>query len=329
MASTARAHTNIALIKYWGKRDADLILPYTDSLSLTLDEFYTTTTVDFDSQLKHDHLMIDGQVISPDKSAKVAHFMDLVRQMSGQKAFAQIKSVNHVPMSAGLASSASAFAALAAAASRAAGLNLTPTELSRLARRGSGSATRSVFGGLVQWHRGTDDESSYAEPIMEKVDFGLEMIAIMINRQQKKVSSRGGMQASVDTSPYFEIWPKVVEQDLKAIKIAIQEHSISKIGEIAEANAMRMHALTLSAQPPFTYFEASTIKAINLINQLRQTGLNCYYTMDAGPNVKVIYDQKDRPQLLAALGQVFGQENLVVAQPGPGIEYLETIECED
>ncbi|WP_296112618.1 diphosphomevalonate decarboxylase [uncultured Limosilactobacillus sp.] len=329
MASTARAHTNIALIKYWGKRDADLILPYTDSLSLTLDEFYTTTTVDFDSQLKQDHLIIDGQVISPDKSAKVARFMDLVRQMSGQKAFAKIKSINHVPMSAGLASSASAFAALAAAASRAAGLNLTPTELSRLARRGSGSATRSVFGGLVQWHRGTDDESSYAEPIMEKVDFGLEMIAIMINRQQKKVSSRGGMQASVDTSPYFEIWPKVVEQDLKAIKIAIQEHNISKIGEIAEANAMRMHALTLSAQPPFTYFEASTIKAINLINQLRQTGLNCYYTMDAGPNVKVIYDKKDRPQLLAALGQVFGQENLVVAQPGPGIEYLETIECED
>lgn len=329
MSSTARAHTNIALIKYWGKRDADLILPYTDSLSLTLDEFYTTTTVNFDSQLKQDHLIIDGQVISPDKSAKVARFMDLVRQMSGQKAFAKIKSINHVPMSAGLASSASAFAALAAAASRAAGLNLTPTELSRLARRGSGSATRSVFGGLVQWHRGTDDESSYAEPIMEKVDFGLEMIAIMINRQQKKVSSRGGMQASVDTSPYFEIWPKVVEQDLKAIKIAIQEHNISKIGEIAEANAMRMHALTLSAQPPFTYFEASTIKAINLINQLRQTGLNCYYTMDAGPNVKVIYDQKDRPQLLAALGQVFGQENLVVAQPGPGIEYLETIECED
>lgn len=329
MSSTARAHTNIALIKYWGKRDADLILPYTDSLSLTLDEFYTTTTVNFDSQLKQDHLIIDGQVISPDKSAKVARFMDLVRQMSGQKAFAKIKSINHVPMSAGLASSASAFAALAAAASRAAGLNLTPTELSRLARRGSGSATRSVFGGLVQWHHGTDDESSYAEPIMEKVDFGLEMIAIMINRQQKKVSSRGGMQASVDTSPYFEIWPKVVEQDLKAIKIAIQEHNISKIGEIAEANAMRMHALTLSAQPPFTYFEASTIKAINLINQLRQTGLNCYYTMDAGPNVKVIYDQKDRPQLLAALGQVFGQENLVVAQPGPGIEYLETIECED
>lgn len=329
MASTARAHTNIALIKYWGKRDADLILPYTDSLSLTLDEFYTTTTVDFDSQLKHDHLMIDGQVISPDKSAKVAHFMDLVRQMSGQKVFAQIKSVNHVPMSAGLASSASAFAALAAAASRAAGLNLTPTELSRLARRGSGSATRSVFGGLVQWHRGKDDESSYAEPIMEKVDFGLEMIAIMINRQQKKVSSRGGMQASVDTSPYFKIWPEVVEQDLKAIKIAIQERNISKIGEIAEANAMRMHALTLSAQPPFTYFEASTIRAINLINQLRQTGLNCYYTMDAGPNVKVIYDQKDRPQILAALGQVFGQDNLVVAQPGPGIEYLETIECED
>lgn len=329
MASTARAHTNIAMIKYWGKKDRNLILPYTDSLSLTLDEFYTTTSVEFDAHLDHDLLTIDGQIMTPEQSQKVSHFMDLVRQKSGQTAFAKIKSVNHVPMAAGLASSASAFAALAAATSQAAGLSLDPTDLSRLARRGSGSATRSVFGGLVQWHRGSDDQSSFAEPIMEKVDFGLEMIAIMINRHQKKISSRGGMQLSVDTSPYFKEWPAVVAQDLTDIKVAIQNRDIPKIGEIAEANAMRMHALTLSAQPPFTYFEASTIKAINLINQLRQAGLNCYYTMDAGPNVKVIYDRKDRPQLLAELGKVFGQENLVVAQPGPGIEYLETIECED
>lgn len=202
MTTTARAHTNIALVKYWGKRDAALMLPQTDSLSLTLDEFYTTTTVNFNQALNEDQFYLDGELVSANKAQKVVKFMDLVRQLSGRTEYAQIASVNNVPMAAGLASSASAFAALAGAAAKDAGLDLSLKDLSRLARRGSGSATRSVYGGLVEWHRGVDDATSFAEPVQEVPDFDIAMLAILVDTSQKKVSSRGGMQLVVETSPY-------------------------------------------------------------------------------------------------------------------------------
>lgn len=317
---TARAHTNIALVKYWGKKDQKLIIPQTDSLSLTLNEFYADTSVTFDSELKEDQIEIDGQKITGHAADKVKNFLELVRQLSGNAYHARVISQNHVPISAGLASSASAFAALAAAASKAAGMDLDRRQLSRLARRGSGSATRSVYGGLVEWHRGHDDESSFAEPIMENVDFGLEMMAIMIDKKKKKISSRQGMQSSVETSPYYPAWREVVAHDMEAMKSAIKAKDINQIGHIAEENALRMHALTLSADPGYTYFTGDTIRAIQAINDLRSDGISCYYTMDAGPNVKVIYDQKDRDKISQRLGEIFGQAKLIISEPGSGVE---------
>ena len=321
MKASARAHTNIALVKYWGKKDPQLIIPQTDSLSLTLDKFFTDTTVEFIPSLKHDNLVIDGHTVAPQKMVKVTAVMNQVRSLSHQH-FAKVISQNNVPMAAGLASSASAFAALALAASTAAGLHLSPHDLSRLARRGSGSATRSIFGGLVEWHAGVDDASSYAEPIMEQVDFGIEMIAILIDTKQKKVSSRGGMQLSVTTSPFYPAWRKVVAADMQAMKVAISKRDINQMGHIAEENAMRMHALTMSADPAYTYLEGATIKAINLIKGLREQGINCYYTMDAGPNVKVIYDHQDRQRIIDKLAPVFGKDHLIIAQPGPGAHLI-------
>ena len=322
MKATARAHTNIALVKYWGKRDQQLILPQTDSLSLTLDPFYTDTTVEIDPTLAADQLTIDGNQVDPSKMGKVERVMDTIRSWSQQNQFARISSINHVPMSAGLASSASAFAALAAAGAKAYGLQLARRDLSRLARRGSGSATRSIFGGLVQWHRGHDDQSSYAEPIMEKLDFGLEMIAILVDTSAKKVSSRGGMQLTVQTSPFYSAWKEVVQTDMSNMLAAIKDKNINAIGHIAQENALRMHALTLSADPGFTYFDGDTIKAMHLIDDLQAAGINCYYTMDAGPNVKVLYDRRDRSLILQRLGDVFNPDRLVVASAGPGVTYL-------
>lgn len=322
MTAKARAHTNIALVKYWGKRDQQLILPYTDSLSLTLSEFYTTTQVQFDNQLTKDHFSIDGATVNAKNEQKLTQFMNLIRTKANINLFAKVDSINHVPISAGLASSASAFAALAAAASKAAGLDLTPTALSRIARRGSGSATRSIFGGLVEWHKGHDDQSSFAEPVDEYVDFGLEMIAILVNTNVKRISSRFGMQNVVETSPYYTAWQTVVANDMRAIKTAILKKDINLIGQIAEENAMRMHALTLSAQPSFTYFDAASLTAMDLVRDLRSQGVNCYYTLDAGPNVKVIYQHDDRETILAALSSKFGSKNLIVSLPGPGIQYL-------
>ena len=318
--ATAKAHTNIALVKYWGKKDPDLILPQTDSLSLTLDEFYTTTTVNFDASLSADQVTIDGQVMDELGKAKVVHVLEIVRQLAGRQDFAKIDSVNHVPNAAGLASSASAFAALAGAASTAAGLQLSKKDLSRLARRGSGSATRSIYGGLVEWQKGHDDASSYAVPLMETVDFPLEIMAVLVNTHKKKVTSRAGMQLSVETSPYYDAWRQIVAHDMIAMKQAIAKRDIDQIGHIAEENALRMHALTLSADPGFTYFDTETLNVIKAIEQLRDNGVNCYYTMDAGPNVKIIYDQANRQAIIQALTKLVGKKRLVVSKPGPGID---------
>ena len=318
--ATAKAHTNIALIKYWGKKDQELIIPQTDSLSLTLNEFYTTTTVNFDSHLTSDLVAIDQHILSKKEAQKVVHVLDIVRQLSGIKSFARVDSINHVPTAAGLASSASAFAALAGAASTAAGLNLSSRDLSRLARRGSGSATRSIYGGLVEWQKGTDDDSSFAQPVLENVDFPIEMLAVLVDTKKKKVSSRSGMQSSVETSPYYDAWRQVVANDMVAIKKAIKAKDIDQIGHIAEENALRMHALTFSADPGFTYFNGETLTIIKAVEDLRNQGVNCYYTMDAGPNVKVIYNQGNRSKIVEKLSNIVDSERLVVSQPGPGIK---------
>ncbi|ANK62908.1 diphosphomevalonate decarboxylase [Loigolactobacillus backii] len=321
-AVTARAHTNIALIKYWGKLDQKLIIPQNSSLSLTLDQFYTDTTVQFSPKLQQDQIQLDEQQLTGPAAERISHFLNLIRQQAHCQQFAYVDSTNHVPTAAGLASSASGFAALAAAASRAAGLRLERPALSRLARRGSGSATRSIYGGFVEWQQGHDDQTSLAIPFSEEVDFDIQMIAIVLNNQQKRVSSRSGMAEVVATSPYYPAWVKAANADLIGMKQAILKKDINLIGQIAESNAMKMHATTLSANPPFTYFEPKSLTAMQVIQNLRQDGYSCYYTMDAGPNIKVICSAKETPAILERLGHFFDQQQLLVAKPGPGVQYL-------
>lgn len=316
---TAKAHTNIALVKYWGKLDEDLIIPQNDSLSLTLDEFYTQTSVQFSANLNHDKVVFDGQTLDEQASQKIRTFLDLVRSQAHISERASVITHNHVPTAAGLASSASGFAALAGAAARAAGLNLNSRDLSRLARRGSGSATRSIYGGFVAWQQGTDDLSSYAYPIDETPDWDLSVIALILTSEQKKISSRVGMRMAVETSPFFSAWVKASQADFQMVTAAIEQHDFELLGHTAEQNAMRMHALTLSSDPSFTYFNADSIKAMNLVKDLRLQGLPCYFTMDAGPNVKVICQGRDTPQIAAKLQTAFGNESVLITRPGTGI----------
>lgn len=321
-SATALAHTNIALIKYWGKKNADLIIPYTGSLSLTLDQFYTKTQVSFDRQLEQDTLLINEQAVTDKSWQRVHDFLNLVRQQSGITENARVISDNHVPTAAGLASSASAFAALAAAASKASGMDLNERDLSRLARRGSGSACRSIYGGFVEWQRGSDDTDSYAVPIENPNLKDIRIFALTIETHQKPISSRQGMERSVTTSPYYPTWVKVVESDLKEIKSAISQNDFTKFGAISEFNAMRMHALTLSANPDFLYFNGMTLDAMNEVKRLRHAGVECYYTVDAGPNVKVICQTKNVDTIANTFSKILGPEKVTVAKPGPGIKYL-------
>lgn len=317
---TARAHTNIALVKYWGKADTDLIIPQNGSLSLTLDHFYTDTTVEFDSKLTTDQFILDGESKSP---VKITNFLNIVRQKAGINTFAKVDSVNHVPSTAGLASSASAYAALAAAASKASGLNLSHKELSKLARRGSGSASRSIYGGFVEWIKGYNDDTSYAVPIEEDLDWKIGMIVAMVNPDKKKISSRTGMQTVVNTSPFYSAWVESIDDDLRNIKVAIKNRDFKTMGEIAESNAMRMHALNLSSSPHFNYFEPLSIEIMDTVEDIRTNEqIECYYTVDAGPNIKILCQQKDADDLLSKLKVRFPQIQFSFTKPGPGIKYL-------
>ncbi|AMV70196.1 Diphosphomevalonate decarboxylase [Pediococcus damnosus] len=319
---TARAHTNIALLKYWGKKDINLILPYNDSISLTLDHFYTDTSVEFDPSLKTDEILVDQQPSAGSGAKRVKRVLNLIRKLGDSTMFASVHSTNHVPSTAGLASSASAFAALASAGAKAAGLNLSERELSILARHGSGSASRSIFGGFVQWHAGHDDQSSYAQPIQRNVDWDINLITVLVDTSQKKISSTNGMQSVVETSPFYPAWVKSAQADVKPMQTAILNRNLATLGELAEQNAMRMHATTFGAVPSFTYFQPQTLAILTAVRNMRKQGVECYSTADAGPNVKIICASSDNELIMHKLSKIVHQDQLLVCKPGPGITYL-------
>lgn len=320
----ARAYTNIALIKYWGKKDAQLILPMNNSLSLTLDAFYTETSVTFSPEYTQDTFTLDNEKQDEKATIKISRFLDLARKKAGISYYANVESQNFVPTAAGLASSASGLAALAKACNDALQLGLSDKELSQLARRGSGSACRSIFGGFVEWEKGYSDDTSFAQVIPSDAwENELAMIFILINDQKKDVSSRDGMQRTVETSSFYDAWLDATAIDLQTAKQAIAEKDFSTLGEVTEANGLKMHATTLAATPPFTYWSPDSLRAMNSVRAIRQAGLSCYFTMDAGPNVKVLCQKKDVPAILDKLKQEFSPEQLTSAYAGKGAVSLE------
>ncbi len=321
--ATAVAHSNIALIKYWGKQDDALHLPATSSLSLTLDAHPTTTTVRVldgpaGTAGSADEVMIGAAPATGGTRDRVVRFLDLVRALAGSDRAAAVTSVSTAPLGAGLASSAAGFAALAGAAAAAYGLTLSPRELSRLARRGSGSASRSVFGGLVVWHAGTDDLTSYAEPV-EAPELDLAMVIVTLNAGHKAVSSRVAMRRTVDTSPFFAAWVQAAGADLADMLAALAAADLPRVGAITESNAMRMHATMLGAVPPVRYWEPASLAVLDRVRDLRAAGLGCWATMDAGPNVKVLCRGADLAAVAAGLADAVPTASLLPARPGPGL----------
>lgn len=319
----ARAYTNIALIKYWGKKNQELIIPMNNSLSLTLDAFYTETEVQFSPDFQQDSFYLDGVLQDEQATKKISRFLDLARALAGVTLFATVVSQNFVPTAAGLASSASGLAALAAAVNEALQLGLDETGISRLARRGSGSACRSIYPGFAEWQKGDSDATSFAVPIVaDGWEQELAMIFILINDQKKDVSSRDGMQRTVATSSFYPGWLETTPQDLEQAKAAIATKDLPLLGAVMEANSLKMHGTTLAAVPPFTYWSSGSLTAMNAVRQIRQQGLPCYFTMDAGPNVKVLTKRKDVSKVVAQLKELFAEEQLIVSYAGPGIQLL-------
>lgn len=318
-----RAHTNIALIKYWGKEQEDLIIPKNNSLSLTLDAFYTETQVTFDDSLKEDELWIDDKKQDGAALKKALVILDLVREKGNCSWYAKIESINHVPIAAGLASSASGLAALAGAASDALSLDLSDEELSKLARRGSGSASRSISGGFVEWEKGYDDQTSVARQV-DEANWDIGMLFLIVDDQKKDVSSSQGMKLTTETSVFYQAWLDTLDQDLQDMKQAIKQQNIEAVGQIAERNALKMHATNLGANPPFTYWTAKSMNAMDKVRNFRKQGYTVYFTMDAGPNVKIIGKKEELKSIYKQLQtDGYTEDQLVLANPGQGLQYLD------
>ncbi|EMF0229471.1 diphosphomevalonate decarboxylase [Enterococcus hirae] len=320
----ARAYTNIALIKYWGKKNESLILPMNNSLSLTLDAFYTETEVSFSEAYTEDQFYLDNQLQDEKATKKISTFLDIVREKAGTTKKAKVISHNFVPTAAGLASSASGLAALAGACNEALKLGLDDQALSRLARRGSGSACRSIFGGFVEWEKGHDDQSSYAHPISsDGFEDHLAMVFLLLNEQKKDVSSRDGMRRTVETSSFYQGWLDSVEADLYQLKQAIKTKNFQLLGETMEQNGLKMHGTTLAARPPFTYWSPDSLKAMQAVRDLRNQGIPCYFTMDAGPNVKVLVQKDHLDKVKTTFSDLFSSQQVISAFAGPGMTIIE------
>ncbi|WP_022905444.1 diphosphomevalonate decarboxylase [Curtobacterium sp. B18] len=310
MTATAVAHPNIALVKYWGKADAALALPATGSVSMGLDVFPTTTSVTV-GDTADDTLTLNGALTTDGALVRVTQFLDLVRELAGSSARASVVSENTVPTGAGLASSASGFAALATAAAAAYGLDLSPRDLSRLARRGSGSATRSIPGGVAVWHAG-DDQGSYAEPIPAPP---MAMVVVTIDAGPKPIGSREAMRRTIATSPFYPAWVTSTTETVGDVLTACAAGDFTRIGELTESNALRMHATIEGAFPPIRYLNARSVAVFDAVGELRAAGLEAYATADAGPNVVVLCKPEDRSAVATALAS-FG--DVIESGTGPG-----------
>jgi diphosphomevalonate decarboxylase len=286
----AIACANIALVKYWGKRDHILNLPAVGSISITLKDLQTKTKVLFRPDLKEDILKINEQNATNQQQQRVENFLDIIRNKYKVSYFAEVNSINNFPTGAGLASSASAFAAISLASTGALGLRLSKSQLSVLARRGSGSAARSIYGGFVEMKTGTDPEGNddYAVQLETENYWDLRIIILITSKEQKSIGSTAAMNSCADTSAYYQPWVDSSVSDLREMRDAIQKKDLTKLGEIAEVSALKMHALTLSAKPPIIYWNSATIQLIHMIQKLRREGIPAYFTIDAGPQIKVI-----------------------------------------
>lgn len=282
---------------------------------MTLGNLETQTTVTFDESLTSDHVSIDGQPASPSASARVSQHLDHIRRMAGFEVYANVESQNNFPPGVGIASSASAFAALTVAGISAAGLPLQPIELSKLARRGSGSACRSIFGGFVEWHANETDEDSYADVLAPADHWNLQDLIAIVSQEGKGVGSTQG-HALADTSPLQSARVADAPRRLEECRRAILDRDFPSLASITELDSNLMHAVMLTSTPPLIYWCPETLLVMNEVAQWRSEGYEVCYTVDAGPNVHCICTMKHADWIEERLRRLPGVVQLLRAHPG-------------
>jgi diphosphomevalonate decarboxylase len=313
--ATAQAHPNIAFIKYWGNRDNVLRLPMNGSISMNLDGLYTRTTVSFQPSLAFDELIINGHEVTGAGLDRVAYILDIIRGMANVHDRAEVMTENNFPAGAGIASSASAFAALALAGSKAAGLNLSEPELSLLARRGSGSASRSIPSGFVEWQVGTSDEDSFAFSLAGPDHWQLVDCVAIVSTSHKKTGSTEG-HSIAPTSPLQAARVADAPRRLDLCRDAILRRDFEAFTSIVELDSDMMHSVMMTSTPALHYWKPASLEVMNSVRQWRSEGTPVCYTMDAGANVHVMTLESEAQTVEKRLQQISGVEKVLIARPG-------------
>lgn len=322
MKATCRATSNIAFVKYWGRLDEALRLPLNGSISMNLAAASTTTTIEFDESLTADRFDEASMPLNPKQAARVIQHLNRIRKHTGFQGHARIATQNNFPMGAGIASSASGFAALTVAIARAANLHLSERELTLLARQGSGSACRSIPPGFVEWHAGETDEDSYAEQIAPSDHWDIRDLVAIVQTGHKAVGSADGNKL-VHTSPFNELRVRLADVSLGVIRRAILDRNWTRLGEETEREAIRLHVVAMTSHPPIFYWSPVTLRLIQAVTEWRRSGLEVYYTIDAGANVHVLARGEDAELVEAQLRTMEGVSEVIHSRVGKGAQLVD------
>jgi diphosphomevalonate decarboxylase len=317
MHATALAHPNIALVKYWGKSDPARNLPAVGSISITLDTLVTTTTVRFDPALPGDTFTLDGRP-APDQRGRVRSCLDLFRARLPGAPYAEVASANSFPTGAGLASSASGFAALVVAANHALGARLERAELAELARQCSGSAARSIFGGFVELRLRADRSGCDTGQLLAAADWPLQVVVAITSADAKAVGSTAGMLHTERTSPYYGAWLAASESDLTAARRAIEDRDFAALAAVSEHSCLKMHAVALASRPGLLYWNGTTVECLQRLRELAAQGVGVFSTVDAGPQVKAICQPGAADRVANALAELPGVAEVLRCGLGEG-----------
>ena len=349
MKATAVAPSNIAFIKYWGKKDEDLRIPMNGSISMNLSNLLTTTTVEFDPNLKHDVFILrhSGNQAKPEHPESLPHpnplpkgeggvrgrarmtgfeqneiqrvikHLDRVRALANINYKAKVVSKNNFPTGTGLSSSASGFAALTLAASNAAGLNLSEKELSILARQGSGSACRSIPDGFVEWLDGGSNETSYAVSLFPPDHWDIVDVVAIVSKNKKEIPTAEG-QRLAKSSPLFPARLSKIKEKIKLIKKYIQEKNFSLFGELLEQEALELHAIMFTSTPSLIYWLPGTLKVMHAVKRWRTDGLQVYFTVNTGQDIHLICQKKDAEIVSKRASKIPEVKKTVINAPSIG-----------
>ena len=323
MKATAIAPSNIAFIKYWGVKDAGLRLPTNGSISMNLSGLLTTTTVEFNQDLEEDIVIIGNKDIQRE-AGRVSSHLDRVRRMAKIKTRAKVVSINNFPISTGLSSSASGFAALTVAASNAAaavsnavGLQLSGKKLSILARLGSGSACRSIPDGFVEWIEGDSNETSYAVSLYPPDYWDIVDIVVIISREKKEISSSEGQRLAL-TSPFFSTRLSRIQGKIDLLKKYLRDKNFTAFGELIEAEALELHSIYLTSVPPLIYLRPETLSIMQRVKKWREAGLSVYFTLNTGQDIHLICQKSDQVKVQEQLASMPEVKRVIVNYPSKG-----------